>query len=90
MVAVKKKPLVVVTPKLPDSTETRLRELFDTRLNLDDTPMTQAQLADAFRTADIIVPTVTDEITGGVAEGSGVTWTLEIVMPAGFVPVISM
>ena len=63
MVAGKKKPLVVVTRKLPDSTETRLRELFDTRLNLDDTPMTTAQLAEAFRTADIIVPTVTDEIT---------------------------
>ncbi|MBI3701301.1 MAG: D-glycerate dehydrogenase [Afipia sp.] len=62
----KKKPLVVVTRKLPDSTETRLRELFDTRLNLDDTPMTTAQLAEAFRTADIIVPTVTDEITADI------------------------
>ncbi|MBV5269753.1 MAG: D-glycerate dehydrogenase [Afipia sp.] len=59
----KKKPLVVVTRKLPDSTETRMRELFDTRLNLDDTPMTPAQLAEAVRTADILVPTVSDEIT---------------------------
>jgi glyoxylate reductase len=66
MVTGKKKPLVVVTRKLPDSTETRLRELFDTRLNLDDTPMTAAQLAEAFRTADIIVPTVTDEITAEI------------------------
>ncbi len=66
MVAGKKKPLVVVTRKLPDSTETRLRELFDTRLNLDDTPMTPAQLAEAFRSADIIVPTVTDEITAEI------------------------
>ena len=63
MVAGKKKPLVVVTRKLPDSTETRMRELFDTRLNLDDTPMTPAQLAEAVRTADILVPTVSDEIT---------------------------
>jgi hypothetical protein len=38
--SVKKKPLVVVTRKLPDSIETRMRELFDARLNLDDTPMT--------------------------------------------------
>ena len=68
MVAGKKKPLVVVTRKLPDSTETRLRELFDTRLNLDDTPMSAAQLAEAFRTADIIVPTVTDEITAEMIE----------------------
>jgi len=55
MVSGKKKPLVVVTRKLPDSTETRMRELFDTRLNLDDTPMTPAQLAEAVRTADILV-----------------------------------
>src|SRR5579863_726711 len=61
--SVKKKPLVVVTRKLPDSTETRMRELFDARLNLDDTPLTMEQIADAVRTADILVPTVTDEIT---------------------------
>ena len=36
-----KKPLVIVTRKLPDAIETRMRELFDTRLNVD-TPMTQA------------------------------------------------
>ena len=64
--SVKKKPLVVVTRKLPDSTETRMRELFDTRLNLDDAPMTPDQLAEAVRTADILVPTVTDEITADI------------------------
>ena len=37
----KKKPLVVVTRKLPDLVETRMRELFDARLNLDDKPMTR-------------------------------------------------
>src|ERR1700745_4044012 len=61
--SVKKKPLVVVTRKLPDSIETRMRELFDARLNLDDTPMSEEQLAEAVRTAVILVPTVTDEIT---------------------------
>src|ERR1700759_1011330 len=61
--SVKKKPLVVVTRKLPDSIETRMRELFDARLNLDDTPMTEAQISEAVRTADVLVPTVTDEIT---------------------------
>ncbi|CAN5451136.1 D-glycerate dehydrogenase [soil metagenome] len=60
---VKKKPLVVVTRKLPDSIETRMRELFDARINLDDTPLTTEQLAEAIRTADVLVPTVTDEIT---------------------------
>src|SRR5579859_8078363 len=60
--SVKKKPLVVVTRKLPDSIETRMRELFDARLNLDDTPLTHEQLIEAVRTADILVPTVTDQI----------------------------
>src|SRR5260370_2667848 len=61
--SVKKKPLVVVTRKLPDSIETRMRELFDARLNLDDTPLTPQQIAEAVRTADVLVPTVTDEVT---------------------------
>src|SRR6202163_1808274 len=60
--SVKKKPLVVVTRKLPDSIETRMRELFDAKLNLDDTPLTPEQLADAVRTAEVLVPTVTDVI----------------------------
>src|SRR6476469_6076630 len=60
--SVKKKPLVVVTRKLPDSIETRMRELFDARLNLDDTPMTPEQLAEAARSADVLVPPVTDVV----------------------------
>jgi glyoxylate reductase len=66
MVPAKKKPLVVVTRKLPDITETRMRELFDTRLNIDDTPMTPDKLAEAVRSADILVPTVSDEITAEI------------------------
>src|ERR1700759_1467827 len=64
--SVRKKPLVVVTRKLPDSIETRMRELFDARLNLDDTPLTQEQLVEAVRSADILVPTVTDHINEDV------------------------
>ncbi|KIZ33214.1 MULTISPECIES: D-glycerate dehydrogenase [Rhodopseudomonas] len=64
--SVKKKPLVVVTRKLPDSIETRMRELFDARLNLDDLAMSQEQLAEAARTADILVPTVTDAVTADI------------------------
>ena len=44
-----KKPLVVVTRKLPDTVETRMRELFDARLNLDDKPLTQAESGDIER-----------------------------------------
>src|ERR1700750_2487717 len=61
--SVKKKPLVVVTRKLPDSIETRMRELFDARLNLDDTPMSPEQIAEAACSAEILVQTVTDHIT---------------------------
>ena len=61
--SVKKKPLVVVTRKLPDSIETRMRELFDAQLNLDDTPLKPEQIAEAVRTADVLVPTVTDLIS---------------------------
>ena len=35
----KKKPLVIVTRKLPDVVETRMCELFETRLNMTDKPM---------------------------------------------------
>jgi glyoxylate reductase len=37
----RKRPLVIVTRKLPDVIETRMMELFDTRLNDDDHPMTR-------------------------------------------------
>ncbi|HTO63954.1 MAG TPA: D-glycerate dehydrogenase [Bradyrhizobium sp.] len=61
--SVKKKPVVVVTRKLPDTIETRMRELFDTRLNIDDAPLATEQIADALRSADVLVPTVTDHIS---------------------------
>jgi glyoxylate reductase len=58
----RKKPLVIVTRKLPDAVETRMCELFDARLNIDDKPMPRSALADAMRAAEVIVPTVTDRI----------------------------
>jgi glyoxylate reductase len=67
----KKKPLVIVTRKLPDSVETRMRELFDARLNLDDKPMSQGDLADAAKIADVLVPTVTDRIDASVLGQAG-------------------
>jgi len=67
----RKKPVVVVTRKLPDSVETRMRELFDARLNLDDKPMSQTELAEAAKIADVLVPTVTDRIDASVLSQSG-------------------
>jgi glyoxylate reductase len=61
-----KKPLVIVTRKLPEAIETRMMELFNTKLNPDDHPMSQAELIEAVKTAEILVPTVTDRIDGRI------------------------
>ncbi len=66
-----KKPLVVVTRKLPDVIETRMMELFDTRLNLDDHQMTKAELVEAVKTADVLVPTITDRIDSSILSQAG-------------------
>ncbi|MDH3335379.1 MAG: D-glycerate dehydrogenase [Rhodospirillaceae bacterium] len=66
-----KKPKVVVTRKLPDSVETRMMELFDVELNLDDEPMSESRLIKAVKNCDILVPTVTDEITASVINAAG-------------------
>lgn len=67
----RKKPHVVITRKLPDPVETRMRELFDTRLNLDDHAMSVDELAEAMQTADVIVPTITDRIDAALIERAG-------------------
>ncbi|WP_027061016.1 2-hydroxyacid dehydrogenase [Mesorhizobium loti] len=67
----KKKPLVVITRKLPDPVETRMRELFDARLNVEDRPMTQPELVAAVKEADVLVPTVTDQIDAALISQAG-------------------
>jgi glyoxylate reductase len=66
-----KKPLVVVTRKLPEVIETRMMELFDTRLNHDDRPMSKSALIDAIAQADVLVPTVTDRIDAAILSQAG-------------------
>ena len=67
----KKKPLVVVTRRLPEVIETRMCELFDTRLNVSDKPATHEELVEAMRTADVLVPTITDRIDAGLIAQAG-------------------
>jgi glyoxylate reductase len=69
--AARKKPVVVIMRKLPDAIETRMRELFDARLNLEDRPMSQSDLVKAVGEADVIVPTVTDRIDAAVIAQAG-------------------
>ena len=67
----KKKPLVVVTRRLPDMVETRMRELFDARLNVDDRAMTQPELVAAIKEVDVLVPTITDRIDAALIAQAG-------------------
>jgi glyoxylate reductase len=66
-----KKPLVIVTRRLPDVVETRMRELFNAQLNLEDKAFTKAQLVDAVQKAEVLVPTVTDKIDRAVLAQAG-------------------
>ncbi len=66
-----RKPLVIVTRKLPDVIETRLKELFDARLNEDDTPFSADGLAEAVKHCEVLVPTVTDRIDAKVLQHAG-------------------
>ncbi len=66
-----RKPKVVVTRKLPDPVETRMRELFDAELNLEDQPMAAATLAEAASRAEVLVPTLTDRIDAEVIAAAG-------------------
>jgi len=57
-----RKPKIIVTRRLPDAVEARMGELFDTELNADDEPFSRARLIGAVKTAECLVPTVTDRI----------------------------
>jgi len=66
-----KKPIVVVTRKLPGAIETRLKELFDARLNEEDIPLGRAELIAALKTCDILVPTITDRLDAAMLAEAG-------------------
>lgn len=62
---------VVVTRRLPEQVEVRLKELFDVRLRDDDTPWSREQLVEAMRNCDVLVPTVTDKIDNNMLAAAG-------------------
>ena len=61
---------VVVTRRLPDVVETRMKELFDARLRDDDTRMTREELLALVSQADVLVPTLTDKIDAEVMDAA--------------------
>ncbi|SNR61100.1 D-glycerate dehydrogenase [Paracoccus sediminis] len=62
---------VVVTRRLPEAVETRMKELFDVVLRDDDSRMSRDDLAAAMRGADVLVPTVTDHIDANMLAQAG-------------------
>ncbi|MFN4207735.1 MAG: 2-hydroxyacid dehydrogenase [Agrobacterium albertimagni] len=67
----RKRPQVYITRKLPDAVETRMRELFDAELNVDDKPRPREELIAAIKSADVLVPTVTDRIDAALIAEAG-------------------
>ena len=59
-----------MTRRLPDEIEQRLSDLFDTKLRSTDEPMSAAELTQAVKNCDVLVPTVTDLITADIIEAA--------------------
>ena len=66
-----RKPKVIVTRRLPDPVEIRMRELFDTELNIEDKPFTADELVDAVGRAEVLAPTITDRIDAALIAKAG-------------------
>ncbi len=62
---------VVVTRRLPEVVETRLKELFDVELNESDARMGRDELAAAMQHADVLVPCITDHIDAAMLAQAG-------------------
>lgn len=60
------KPKIIVTRRWHETVEKVLLEKFDTQLNEDDQPMSVAELQDALRNADAVLPTVCDKVNAEV------------------------
>lgn len=59
-------PKILVTRRLPEAVEARLRSSYDVHLNHDDRPLSQAELADALRHYDVVIPTITDRLAAAM------------------------
>src|SRR5258705_11956389 len=66
-----KKPLLIVTRRLPEGIERELRESFGAHLNLDDSPMDAARMTLAVAEAEVLVPTVTDRLGAEIIAAAG-------------------
>ena len=63
--------IVILTRKLPDNVETRMRELFNAELNQTDIPLSREELKQVVARAHVLVPTVTDRIDEEIISSAG-------------------
>lgn len=75
---------IVVTRRLPEPVETRMKELFDVELNPTDAPMSNEDLANAMARADVLVPTITDRLDAALLARAGERLKLIANYGAGF------
>ena len=79
------KPRIIVTRRLLPAVEARMAELFDARFNKADLPMDRAALVAAMKTADVLVPCVTDRIDESmIVEACGDAATCRLGLIASF------
>ncbi|NUS70983.1 MAG: D-glycerate dehydrogenase [Ensifer adhaerens] len=65
------KPRILVTRRWPAAVEQVLAERFGVTLNEGDVPLTAAELAEALRTYDAVLPTVSDRLPADLFAGGG-------------------
>jgi glyoxylate reductase len=65
------RPRIAVTRRLPEPVERRMAELFDVTLNPHERPLAREEIAALMRTNDVLVPTITDRIDGGLIAQAG-------------------
>ena len=74
---------VVVTRRLPEVVETRMKELFDVELRESDAPMTRDELVEAMMRADVLVPTLSDTIDANMLARASAGQKLKLIANYG-------
>ena len=66
-----KKPKVIITRRLQDRVENRMKELFNVDLSSAEYPISKKELLSAVKEADILVPTIGDKIDASILSAAG-------------------
>ena len=66
-----KKPKVIITRRLQDRVEKRMKELFNVDLSSAEYPVSKKELLSVVKEADILVPTIGDKIDASILSAAG-------------------